>query len=144
MGRHVALASRIRELRLSIGYTQQDLSQASGLSRSYISRLEMGDIALPSRDKLRALAAALGTSLDDLLHAAGFLDAPTEDEGLPEIRTYLKHKYAIYDPNALQAINTLVQLLSRRDGNNSVHSQSTRIRAEEQPDQEGIESTQVD
>jgi transcriptional regulator with XRE-family HTH domain len=120
MGRHIALASRIRELRQGHGLTQQDLSQASGLSRSYISRLEMGDIALPSRERLRALAQALGTSLDDLLQAAGFLDTPQGD--LPDFKTYLQRKYAIYDAQILDAIETLVeglagpQNISRSDG----------------------------
>jgi transcriptional regulator with XRE-family HTH domain len=110
MGRHVVLASRIRELRQGHGLTQQDLSQASGLSRSYISRLEMGDIALPSRERLRALAHALGTSLDDLLQAAGFLDTPQGD--LPDFKTYLRRKYAIYDAQILDAIETLVEGLA--------------------------------
>ena len=113
MGRNVVLASRIRELRQSIGFTQQDLSHASGLSRSYISRLEMGDIALPSRDKLRSLASALGTSLDDLLQAAGFLDAPTEENDLPDLKVYLRRKYGIHERQVLQAIETLIDSLSR-------------------------------
>jgi|SRR5687768_12465759 len=115
MGRNAVLASRIRELRQSIGFTQQELSHASGLSRSYISRLEMGDIALPSRDKLRSLATALGTSLNDLLQAAGFLDAPTEDGELPDLRVYLGRKYGIHDHQVLQAFETLLDTLSKQD-----------------------------
>jgi transcriptional regulator with XRE-family HTH domain len=113
MGRNAILASRIRELRQSIGFTQQDLSHASGLSRSYISRLEMGDIALPSRDRLRALATALNTSLDDLLQAAGFLDAPAEENDLPDVEVYLKRKYGIQDRSVLKAFETLIQSMSR-------------------------------
>ena len=113
MGRNAVIASRIRELRQSIGFTQQDLSHASGLSRSYISRLEMGDIALPSRDKLRALATALNTSLDDLLQAAGFLDAPAEDNELPGLEVYLRRKYGIHDRAVLQAFETLVRSMSK-------------------------------
>src|SRR5829696_3901075 len=91
MGKHITLAKRIRELRQGYGWTQQDLSIESGLSRSYISRLEMGDIALPSNERLRSLASALQTPLDDLLQAAGFLDAPKQNgqKELPDLKTYL-------------------------------------------------------
>lgn len=108
MGKYSSLAKRIKELRQVAGFTQQDLSGASGLSRSYISRLEMGDIALPSRDKLRSLAAALNATLDDLLQAAGFLDSLTEVSDLPDIKVYLRRKYGIYNPHLLQAVETIV------------------------------------
>ena len=114
MGKYVALAKRIKELRQVNSFTQQDLSSASGLSRSYISRLEMGDIALPSRDKLRALASALRTSLDDLLQAAGFLDETPNSNNLPDIKTYLRRKYAINDPQTLHSIETIVTALQAR------------------------------
>lgn len=91
-----------------LGWTQQDLSRESGLSRSYISRLEMGDIALPSSDRLRSLSSALGTSPDDLLQAAGYIDTPTNTTDLPEIKIYLKHRYGISNPKVLQAIETII------------------------------------
>ena len=112
MGKHEALARRIRELRQVLGWTQQDLSDESGLSRSYISRLEMGDIALPSSERLRALAIALGTTTDDLLQAAGFIDVPGDTSQLPEIKTFLRQRYGIENPQVLQALETLVANLS--------------------------------
>src|SRR5437773_6031914 len=102
MGKHVTLANRLKELRRALAWTQQDLSRESGLSRSYISRLEMGDIALPSSEKLKALATALGTTSDDLLLAAGFLDDRQDTVGLPDIKQYLRLKYAIKEPQLLQ------------------------------------------
>jgi transcriptional regulator with XRE-family HTH domain len=111
MGKYATLAKRLKELRQALGWTQQDLSRASGLSRSYISRLEMGDIALPSSDRLRALALALSTTPDDLLHAAGYLDNPLDESGLPDVKAYLRRKYHIQDPRVLQAIETVVHSL---------------------------------
>src|SRR5436309_11294627 len=108
MGKHATLANRLKELRRALAWTQQDLSRASGLTRSYISRLEMGDIALPSSEKLRALAQALGTAPDDLLQAAGYIDSPSEASDLPDIKVYLRRKYAMQDPRTLQAIETIV------------------------------------
>ena len=115
MGKHSSLAKRIRDLRQGYGWTQQDLSIESGLSRSYISRLEMGDIALPSNERLRSLASALQTPLDDLLQAAGFLDAPKVENGieLPDLKTYLRQRYSIHEPVVLQALETLVKELTK-------------------------------
>jgi transcriptional regulator with XRE-family HTH domain len=115
MGKHETLAARIRELRQVLGWTQQDLSRECGLSRSYISRLEMGDIALPSSERLRALSGALGASPDDLLQAAGYIDSPAGTSDLPEIKTYLKRRYGINNTKVLQALETLVAGL-RVDG----------------------------
>jgi transcriptional regulator with XRE-family HTH domain len=116
MGKHTTLAKRIRELRQGFGWTQQDLSIESGLSRSYISRLEMGDIALPSNERLRSLASALQTPLDDLLQAAGFLDSPKHGNGadLPDLKSYLKQRYSIQEPVVLQALETLVRELTKQ------------------------------
>ena len=111
MGKHISLANRLKELRRALNWTQQDLSRASGLTRSYISRLEMGDIALPSSEKLRALAQSLGTTPDDLLQAAGYIDNPSETSDLPEIKVYLRRKYLVQDARSLQAIETIVNCL---------------------------------
>ncbi len=73
----------------------------------------MGDIALPSNERLRALSNALHTSLDDLLQAAGFLDAPSPENGLPDLRTYLRQRYSIVEPGVLQAFETLVRELQK-------------------------------
>ena len=116
MGKYTSLARRIKELRQVANFTQQDLSRASGLSRSYISRLEMGDIALPSRDKLSAWAVALGASLDDLLQAAGFLDVASDTSSLPDIKAYLRRKYGIYNPQVLQAIEIIVSSVQSTNG----------------------------
>jgi hypothetical protein len=71
----------------------------------------MGDIALPSSDKLRALAQSLGTTPDDLLQAAGYIDNPLESSDLPEIKVYLRRKYSMQDARALQAIETIINCL---------------------------------
>ncbi len=130
MGKHSLLAGRIRELRAARNWTQQDLSRASGLTRSYISRLEMGDIALPASEKLRALASALGTSPDDLLQAAGFLDSPLLSDELPDIKIYLRRKYAIDDPYLLNAVETVVNGL--RNSSASLRD-SADLESEKQP-----------
>src|SRR5207249_3611221 len=126
MGKHATLANRLKELRRALAWTQQDLSRASGLTRSYISRLEMGDIALPSSEKLRALAQALGTAPDDLLQAAGYIDNPSEASDLPDIKVYLRRKYFMHDARTLQAIETIVSCLhSASAGANDRNGEAT-------------------
>jgi transcriptional regulator with XRE-family HTH domain len=114
--KHLSLATRLKELRRARGWTQQDLSRSSGLTRSYISRLEMGDIALPSSEKLRALSQALGTAPDDLLQAAGYIDNPAQASDLPDLKVYLRRKYSIQDPQILQAIDTIISNLTVSNG----------------------------
>jgi hypothetical protein len=71
----------------------------------------MGDIALPSNERLRALSVALQTSTDDLLRAAGFLEQDADQEELPEIKTYLRERYGICEPHVLHSIEVLVKCL---------------------------------
>ena len=108
MGKNVVLAERLKALRKARGWTQHDLSRASGLTRSHISRLERGDIQLPSSERLRQLAQALGTSVDDLLEAAGYRDAAVNGADLPDLAGYLRHKYGLADPRLAEALSVLL------------------------------------
>lgn len=70
-------AVRLRELRHSRGLTQSQLAQHAMITASYVGRLESGGAA-PGIDLVGRLAAALGTTVHDLLPA----DAPTEPEAI--------------------------------------------------------------
>lgn len=48
------------------GFTLQEVADAAGVSRAYISMLENGDRDNPSRDVLGAIAKKLGIDSDDL------------------------------------------------------------------------------
>ncbi len=76
------------------------------------------------RDKLRALAAALGATLDDLLQAAGFLDVASDTSNLPDIKAYLRRKYGIYDPQVLQALETIVTNVQSNNNGTSEHKRN--------------------
>ena len=67
----MSLATYVIEKRSEAGLRATDLASASGLTKSYISELERGKIALPNADIRRRLARALGVSHLDLLVAAG-------------------------------------------------------------------------
>ncbi|WP_425915410.1 helix-turn-helix domain-containing protein [Pseudomonas sp. GWSMS-1] len=57
--------TRIRELRLATGMTQEAFADHCGFARTYMSRIETGG-ANPSLDAIKALADALGIELSTL------------------------------------------------------------------------------
>lgn len=68
------LAQKLRVLRMMRGWSQEQLAEASGLHRTYISLLERGQSNI-SLDNLEKIADAFGMSLAELLgtpDAAGF------------------------------------------------------------------------
>jgi transcriptional regulator with XRE-family HTH domain len=60
------LKDRLKRLRTAADLTQQDLAMKAGLSISAVVQIESGKIPNPRMDTLRALAKALGVSLDEL------------------------------------------------------------------------------
>ncbi len=72
----VSLGAYIRERRQTLGLTQEDLAErvARGVRQSEISRLEHDRVALPRRDRLEQLAAALDVSLGELLVRTGWMN----------------------------------------------------------------------
>jgi len=109
MSKKSEFGERLRTLRKARGWTQADLGNASGLTRSHISRLEAGDIQLPSRDRLHRLAQALGTTPDDLLTAAGYRIEEYQAGDLPDLQVYLRLKYDVDDPRTVAAIEAIVE-----------------------------------
>jgi transcriptional regulator with XRE-family HTH domain len=115
MPKNNALGERLRALRQARGWTQADLGEASGLTRSHISRLEAGDIQLPSRERLHRLATALGTTADDLLTAAGYRSEPVDASELPDLPVYLRLKYEVDDPRTVAAVEAILERLREFD-----------------------------
>lgn len=64
----VMLGRRIAERREALDLDQDDVSERSGMSRAYISRLERGLVPNPKMGDLANVADALGKSLADVLH----------------------------------------------------------------------------
>lgn len=62
-------AARLRERRLGAGLTQVELAQRAAVTPTYIGRLESAGAA-PGIDTVDRLAAALGTTVHDLLPLA--------------------------------------------------------------------------
>lgn len=66
------IGSFVRQMREQAMMTQQDVARRAGLSRSYLSRLETGNIASPSADFLFRIGRALGVHPDLFFKAAGY------------------------------------------------------------------------
>ncbi len=60
------LGARIKDLRLSLGYTQEELGKKVGMSAQKISNIERG-YTIGFVDDIGQLAKALGTHLEDLI-----------------------------------------------------------------------------
>lgn len=65
---------KIREVRLSLGYTTRDIQNLTenpkfntSISKSYLEELERGDKKNPSFEKIAVLASVLRCRLDDLV-----------------------------------------------------------------------------
>jgi transcriptional regulator with XRE-family HTH domain len=64
------LGKNVKELRLALDYTQEELSQYSGISPQHIAKIEAGD-RFVSEDALVVLAKALEVEASELLRDQG-------------------------------------------------------------------------
>lgn len=87
------LGTKVRQLRKAKGLTQEALAKVVGVEPSYIGHIERGRTKSPGRDVLVRLAEALGVPVEELLAAAGYLQAPRLD-GLPDFHVYVSRKFA--------------------------------------------------
>ena len=77
----VNLGEFIRDRRVALSLTREELGARSGVSGAHISRIERGE-RFPSARVLRRLAGPLGLEEDELFRLAGFLPprVPEDDE----------------------------------------------------------------
>jgi transcriptional regulator with XRE-family HTH domain len=99
------LGNSLRERRLALGLSLSQLAKATGLHKSFLSRLESGVVRQPSTDSLQRIAAALELPETDLY---GQLDDRARGL-LPPLQPYLRAKYDLPD----EAIVAITDYLSR-------------------------------
>jgi transcriptional regulator with XRE-family HTH domain len=63
--RRKTFGTRVRELRLAEGWSQEDLAERAGLHRNYVGGIERGE-RNPALDNIWRLADALGVAPGDL------------------------------------------------------------------------------
>lgn len=66
---HAALGRAIRELRLGLGLSQEELAERCGLHRNYVGGIERGERNLTFANQVK-LSAALGVQPSQLLALA--------------------------------------------------------------------------
>lgn len=74
----VHVGTKILDLRSKQGHSQLEVSRNTGLSQSYLSRIESGDVVAPSRDVLERLASFFHIAPRNL--TKGTSSAPVLDE----------------------------------------------------------------
>src|SRR3954447_8186491 len=87
------LGNSIRQRRRELGLSLNQLAAASGLHKSFLSRVESGAVRQPAVDSLQRIAAALQMSETELF---GLLDRRARDQ-LPALQPYLRAKYDLPD-----------------------------------------------
>ena len=75
-----SVGTRIRDFRRERGWTQDDLAQATGVSRSAVAQWET-DRAGQIRGNITRIADALGISVEVLLHGAASRDSSQAMDG---------------------------------------------------------------
>ncbi len=105
---------RIRQLREARGMTQSQLQSRSGVSRSYLSRIESGQMT-PSLGTLEKIAESLGVGLNRFFIPATKSEALLEDPFIQGVRPYLRQ----LDFNQWQSILKRLQAINEHmDGAN--------------------------
>ena len=99
------VGARLRELRLQSGRTQAQLSTATGISESTLSRLESGQ-RKPTLELLLALSSAHDVTIDDLVHT------PADDDPRLDQRPFQRHGSTFIplsrNPGGLQAYKMIL------------------------------------
>ncbi len=98
------MAKRIKELRLSLGLTLEEVANQVGVGKSTVRKWETGIIANMKRDKIAALAKALHTT-------PGYLMGWTDEQAIsPVSKSICKQIEDKFGENAATALNLYVQL----------------------------------
>lgn len=103
----MSFGKKIKELRTSARLTLDQLAEATGSSKSYIWELENKNPPRPSAEKLSAIAAALGVTVDYLLGA--------DDQTLEgaEDKAFFRH-YSSLPTSTRRTIREMTDLLSKK------------------------------
>lgn len=96
------LGSKIKELRLENGLTQEELANRVELTKGYISQLE-NNLTSPSIETLMDILVALGTNISDFFsNQTDEKICFTEDDYFEKHDANLGHKISWIVPNALK------------------------------------------
>ncbi|WP_133128540.1 helix-turn-helix domain-containing protein [Legionella nagasakiensis] len=75
----IKIGSKIRELRISKGYSQEGIADAAGMGRTYMGRVERGEQNI-SIQNLIQIAFALNVEVSELIPKLAELTNPNENK----------------------------------------------------------------
>ncbi len=104
----MALAEKLKELRLRKGKSLQDLADEIGASKAHVWDLETGRSKNPTIELLAKLAQALGTSISDLVG-----ENPEGDEQSSEVVAMYRDLKGLSD-NDRETIRLMMERLKHR------------------------------
>ncbi len=112
-----ALGGTLRTARVAQGLSARKLAEASGLTHSFISKLESAAYDSVSPDSLMALAQALELPPEDLFTLAGF----RLPDALPSFGPYLRARYGEeLPPGARAALTEVFETLKKQHDGSEV------------------------
>jgi len=117
---------KLRQLRIKKGLTQQKLAEKLGYkTNSYVSDVESGRF-IPSKEKLKKIAKALGVSfkvLEDML-----LESRIESLGIkePELISLFKDIPSLPEKDKRAIINAYLKIKERKRKNHETHNRKSK------------------
>lgn len=127
------LGKILKERRVMVPLTLQQLSRASGVSSSHLGRIERGE-RFPSGSVLRKIARPLGSEESELFTLAGYLSPqpPSEAESEARLGQLDPHVAAVLSQEPVErqraAVNILSVMKSMARGSNSDTSFAEYVR----------------
>ena len=101
-----SIGDKVKQLRESKDWSQEELAKRSGLSRSYIGALEVRKTMHPRAEYLIKLAVAFNIPVDEFYVAAGYTGGSAADAVRPETPAELLEKLRTSLPVAIPVYNS--------------------------------------
>lgn len=106
------LAELLRIARQAAGLSAHEVARRAGVNVGTVTRIELGQIASPRPESLRAIGDVLGIPAADLFATTDWL--PSEE--LPTFKPYLRAKYGDLPPEAVAELETRFQQIAEQYG----------------------------
>ncbi len=105
VGKHESFGRLLRDKRIGKGFSLRKFAEAVGVSPTYLSQVEQGNVMPPTADRVKRMAELLGENPDEWIALAGRVP-----EDLPEI--IQKHPTEV--PDLLRAVKGLTAAQLRK------------------------------
>lgn len=97
----MALAEKLKELRLERGWTQEEVAKRSGLGRRTVSYFEKRDRERPPADILLKFAKAFNIKPEELYQAAGYITETRDTHPRPETPEEILDRLRLATPQSI-------------------------------------------